>query len=100
MAKRNVDGGVWRNERDVTAERSSSGRTRIDDFGAWWELLQRRFRERAEPSREARVLAAVLVSVGGSGARGVLAVIARIANRDHSEILCLARRRCSILCAT
>src|SRR5258705_7822693 len=78
MAKRNVVAWVWRNEHYVTAERSSSRGTRIDNCRAGGGLLQGRFRERAEPAREPRVLVAVLVSVEGSGTRGVLAVVARV----------------------
>src|SRR5436309_8428894 len=99
MAKRNVVAWVWRNEHYVTAERSRSRGTRIDNFGAVWNLLQGRFRERAEPSREARVLVAVLVSVEGSGARGIRVGVVRIADGAHAEIFCLAHRGRSILCA-
>src|SRR2546423_3897778 len=101
MAKRNVVAWLWRNEHYVTAERGRSRGTRIDNFGAVWNLLQGRFRERAEPSREARILVAVLVSVEDSGAREVLAVVVRIAaGGTHAEIFCLAHWGCSILCAT
>src|SRR5438105_39795 len=99
MAERNVVARTWGHERYVTAERSRSRGTRIDNFGADWDLLQGRHRERAEPSREARVLVAVLLSVEGSGARGIRVVVVRIADGAHAEVFCLAHRGRSILCA-
>src|SRR5256712_2004151 len=101
MTERDVVARAWWNERYVSDDRCSGGGVRIDNFGADGDLLQGRYRERAEPAREPRVLAAVLLSVEGSGTRGVLAVVVRIAaGGNHAEIFCLAHRGHSILCAT
>src|SRR6266566_4423934 len=101
MTERDVVARSWWNERYVSDDRCSGGGVRIDNFGADGDLLQGRYRERAEPAREARVLVAVLLSVEGTGTRGVLAVVVRIAaGGNHAEIVCLAHRCRSILCAT
>ncbi len=101
MTERDVVARAWWNERYVSDDRCSGGGVRIDNFGADGDLLQGRYRERAEPAREPRVLRAVLLSVEGSGTRGVLAGVVRIAaGGNHAEIVCLAHRGRSILCAT
>ena len=88
MTERDVVARAWWNERYVSDDRCSGGGVRIDNFGADGDLLQGRYRERAEAAREPRVLVAVLLSAEGTGTRGVLAVVVRIAAGDnHAEIL-------------
>src|SRR6184192_468210 len=72
MTERDVVARAWWNERYVSDDRCSGGGVRIDNFGAAGDLLQGRYRERAEPAREPRVLRAVLHSVEASGTRGGL----------------------------
>src|SRR5206468_12119925 len=79
MTERDVVARAWWNERYVSDDRCSGGGVRIDNLGADGDLLQGRYRERAEPAREPRVLVAVLLSVEGPGRRGFLPVVFRMA---------------------